>query len=248
MTAVIELARRAGSATPLELDALVAELSHGEGTAAILVRALADPGTALGAGRLLRRLSSPGTAPALVPLLYAPEPEVREAAAITLAELGSGYCSEGVPHELAEAIRRLAPIADEATAIEVVRSAERLARIAPLPGDVARQVADVLRFIPPGAPRALVWPSMWIRAARMLGQRTPPDELHEVSVGEGMRYLSALGALGLARAGIRTDVVDDWLQSTRDYHLLTPEERAQLEPLLAGSDAARAVLRALDGS
>jgi HEAT repeat protein len=247
MTSVAELARRAASATPHELDALIAELPDDDSAVEMLARMLGDPSTAIGAGRLLRQLKAREAVPAVLPFLQAPDPLVRETAAIVLADLGE-VCTEAVAHELAEGIRRLPrPVSDESSARDLVSRAQRLSHIAPLPDDVARQVADVLYFIPSGAPRAAIWPKTWISAARLLGLRNPPTELREVAAAGWPSYLSALGALALARAGIRDDVIDDWLQSTRDYYLLTAEERAQLEPLLAGlSDTALAELRAVD--
>jgi hypothetical protein len=246
--AAADLSRRAAAATPLELDAIVDELANDAAAPDALAGALADPSTAAGAGRLLVRINAHAQVPAIVPLLDAPEGEVREAAAIALAELEAGERG-AVARELAGGIRRLPqPVADEATAVGLVDRAERLARIVPLPDDVARRLGEVLHFLPPGAPRSLVWPLTWIRAARLLGRRSPPDELREVTVAGQPAYLSALGALELARAGIRDEVVDDWLLSTRDYHLLTPQERRDLEPLVAGlSEAAVARLRAIDG-
>ena len=248
MTVVAELARRAASASPPELDELVDSLRGVPDLPAALAHAVADPSTAAGAGRLLRRLHAADVAPILLEHLHSSDVLVRDTAAVTLADLG--VRGDAIAHELAEGIRRLPrPVADTSTARQLVDRSERLARVGALPDDVARQLAEVLRFMPSGPPRAAIWPSTWIRAARVLGLREPPSELREIADAGWPSYLSAVGALALARSGIRDESVDDWLQSTRDYYLLTAAERAEIEPLLAGlSDSALAELRAIDAA
>ncbi len=163
-------------------------------------------------------------------------------AAIALAELGGGDVP-GVARELAEGIRRLAPLGpDQAVALRLVARAERLARVAPLPHDVAERVAALLYFFPRPAPD-YHWPRTWLRAARLLG----PDDLRAVVQSGERMYLTALGALTLARSGFRNEFVDSYLANDRDYHLLTPGERCELEPLVSG-ELAREELRRLAGS
>jgi len=147
---------------------------------------------------------------------------------------------------LAVEIRALpSPVADPETAQALVGRAEALAAQAPLPADIERRLADVLRFIPKGPPPSWIWPRTWIRAARLLSER----ELEPLSRSDAPVYLSALGALKLARAGVRNAGVDDWLLSTRDYEQLTADERAELEPfVLALSPAAAVELRIADHS
>ena len=131
----------------------------------------------------------------------------------------------------------------ENDALALVRAAEVRTAINDATAGLLR---DVLRFLPPGGGRQLLWPDLWLRAGRVLARAGRFDLLRDVAEGPLPHYLGTVGALALAERGELTAVVRDWLKSTRDYSLLTADERARLDPILAriGADAERAALAA----
>ena len=131
----------------------------------------------------------------------------------------------------------------ENEALALVREAE--ARTA-IDDETAARLRDLLRFLPPRGGRQLLWPDLWLRAARLLAGAGRHDLLRDVAEGPLPHYLGAVGAIALAERGELTDVVCDWLKSTRDYSLLSADERARLDVMLAriGADAERAALAA----
>jgi hypothetical protein len=190
-----------------------------------VIEALADPARATEARLALAKDPEAARehADAIAALLDAPQPEVREAAAMLLADLGAGP-ADAIARELAESIRRLPPPGPtQEIALRTVARAERLARVAPLPADVEAIVADLLRFFPSPTPD-YYWPQTWVRAARLVDV----GELERIATGEERCYLTALGALKLVRAGVRSPLIDGWLREDRDYPFLTDDERAQL--------------------
>ena len=58
------------------------------------------------------------------------------------------------------------------------------------------------------------------------------DKLKEVAMSEKVHYLSAAGAIALAKIGFMDGSVPSWLRSKRDYYLLTDEEEQALKRLL----------------
>ncbi|MDH5681790.1 MAG: hypothetical protein OEZ36_09395 [Spirochaetota bacterium] len=51
-------------------------------------------------------------------------------------------------------------------------------------------------------------------------------------MSEKVHYLSAAGAIALAKIGFMDGSVPSWLRSKRDYYLLTDEEEQALKRLL----------------
>ena len=74
----------------------------------------------------------------------------------------------------------------------------------------------------PAAPAQPHWPRTWVRAARLLDA----PQLEAVARGEQRCYLTALGALKLAEAGMHGPLIDRWLAEERDYPYLTEDELA----------------------
>ena len=62
-------------------------------------------------------------------------------------------------------------------------------------------------------------------AARLLDA----PQLEAIARGEQRSYLSALGALKLAEAGMHGPLIDHWLAEERDYPYLTADELAAVK-------------------
>ncbi|MET0625892.1 MAG: hypothetical protein ABW250_23360, partial [Pyrinomonadaceae bacterium] len=77
------------------------------------------------------------------------------------------------------------------------------------------------------------WPRTWVRASRLLGRHGFAELLSEVARDERTHYLSAAGALALARDGATDAPVTEWLKNSRDYFLLDEEERRELAGMLS---------------
>lgn len=132
---------------------------------------------------------------------------------------------EGTPFTLGDvefAYAAQGPEQAEIDARKLVAMAERMPR--PFPDPVARGLAQVLQFFP-AAPAHPHWPQTWVRAARLLDAR----QLETVARGEQRFYLTALGALTLAQAGMHGPLIDGWLKEERDYAFLTEAELAAVK-------------------
>ena len=129
---------------------------------------------------------------------------------------------EGTPFTLGDvefAYASRAPDPAEADARKLVDVAERMPR--PFPEAVALGLGQVLRYFP-AAPAPPHWPQTWVRAARLLDA----PQLEAIARGEQRSYLTALGALKLAEAGMHGPLIDHWLAEERDYPYLTEDELA----------------------
>ena len=114
---------------------------------------------------------------------------------------------EGTPFTLGDvefAYASRAPDPAEADARKLVDVAERMPR--PFPEAVALGLGQVLRYFP-AAPAQPHWPQTWVRAARLLDA----PQLEAIARGEQRCYLTALGALKLAEAGMHGPLIDRWL-------------------------------------
>ncbi|MDA0173590.1 hypothetical protein OJ998_31085 [Solirubrobacter taibaiensis] len=110
----------------------------------------------------------------------------------------------------------------EADARKLVDVAERMPR--PFPDAVAAGLAQVLSFSP-AAPAPPHWPQTWVRAARLLD----PAQLAAAARADERCYLTALGALKLAQAGMHGPLIDHWLAEDVDYPYLTEDELAAVK-------------------
>jgi hypothetical protein len=121
----------------------------------------------------------------------------------------------------------------EDDALALVQAAERLGG-----PDVewADRLHDLFFFLPAHGGRQLLWPDLWLRAARVLAGWGRLDRLRDVAESPEPHYLGAVGALALAESGELGPAVRDWLRSTRDYHLLTSGEQTRLAAVLARLD------------
>lgn len=135
----------------------------------------------------------------------------------------------------------------ETDCIETMKIVERLVYTGYIDVDinVAHRLQAILFFIPSGSYREIYWPKIWIKASRLLSEIGFIHKLQEVACSQQIHYLSAAGALALAKNGFMEGSVKDWLASTRDYYLLTDNESQELKQILPRLDDAERLLAQL---
>ena len=104
-------------------------------------------------------------ADAIVALLEAPQPAVRESAAMR-SPTSAWDRRRRSPGSSPTAFAGSRRPGDQEIAVRTVARAERLAAVAPLPADIETIVADLLRFFP-SPTLDYYWPQTWVRAARL---------------------------------------------------------------------------------
>jgi hypothetical protein len=121
---------------------------------------------------------------------------------------------------------------DEKSARALVKVIEEQAHHRALTENEVRALVGVLRFVPKGPYPEGYWPNAWVKAARLLVQDGQLRLLQELEDTGGFMYLSAVGAVALAEAGLRSPLVESYLTSIRDYPHMHLDELRRLESLL----------------
>ncbi|HEU4326897.1 MAG TPA: hypothetical protein VFS21_27405 [Roseiflexaceae bacterium] len=129
------------------------------------------------------------------------------------------------------------PPQSEKDCIESVKIIESLTKIGHFDSQTADRLQSILFFIPQGSYREIFWPRTWIKAVRILRAYGYIDKLKEVASSKKTHYLSVIGAIALAQHGIFEGDIEETLRNKGDYFLLTTDEKAELDSLLAQLDA-----------
>lgn len=185
----------------------------------------------------------------LTRLLHSDDWQIKKYALLTLVNIPHAPRTAEIKQALLDWLRcSNSPPQSERDCIETMKVIQKLEQsnlLQPIQEEVSQRLQSLLFFLPRGGGRDIFWPRIWITASRLLAELGYLDKLKEVACSGRKHYLSAAGAIALATDGFMEGSVVGWLASTRDYHLLTAQERGVLTQLLKGMDNNTGALKAL---